>query len=264
MNTSIPIDIKPMLNEYCKLLSEHLPDAIYAVYLYGSVVLGAYKYPKSDIDYITLLKRPFKDEETNKLKDIHRSLKRKYKLAKKLDGMYIEESYVGLSIEEVGPHLYYHDGKLKLGSWNVNAVTWWFLQTSKCKLMGDDLSFYHKNTSWSDVINAMNYNLNVYWYKKIEHPCLLLFDKWASETVGTLARIQLTLEEQRIISKDEAFDIAILKWTDDWGDILHEGYRIRKGEKSPLNISYRINRMKQIKRYFKFIRLHTKKYFGHS
>ncbi|WP_343070868.1 nucleotidyltransferase domain-containing protein [Bacillus sp. REN10] len=83
-NVNIPNEVNSLLLDYTNLLKAELSDVIYGVYLYGSIALSAFDERKSDVDFITILKRSLTNTELDRLSRLHQKVKKINPLAEKL------------------------------------------------------------------------------------------------------------------------------------------------------------------------------------
>lgn len=230
MNNKIPKEIKPLLFCYESKIKNSFKDKILGVYLYNSVALGAFNVNKSDIDFVTILKEEFTNDEITKLDAIHTELNMKDKYARRMEGMYITKDKIVKTNDEILPYAYFADERLHdYGYYDINYVTWWTLKNNGIGVNSPDISNFDINVVWDNVIETMNYNLNKYWKSKLESESIFLKDVWIEFSVLTLCRILYTLDHKDIISKEEAAKYEITNLPNDLKLIIQEALRLREG-----------------------------------
>src|SRR5687768_7900661 len=128
MQAQIPELIQPMLQAYLAQLQAELPGFVEAVYIHGSIALGAFHPTLSDIDAIMLVSRRVSDSDVEKLRQIHAAIAENYPRWK-LEGSYLQWCDLGQPETAIEPHPTYHDNVLNPASrFDVNDVTWWVLK----------------------------------------------------------------------------------------------------------------------------------------
>ncbi|MED3728738.1 DUF4111 domain-containing protein [Priestia filamentosa] len=261
--SKIPETIKPLLHDYIKYMEQHFQnDILIGTYLYGSISLGGFDENKSDIDFVTVLKRKLSQQEVNDLKAIHKELNQ-HSLARRMDGIYIPIDGLGKSNEELPPYVYCSNGKIKKGYGDVNAVTWWMIEQHGIKVYGKEVSDLNISSQWSKVIENMEYNINSYWIKKSKNAFVFIFDDMIEFCVLTISRILGTLENKKILTKMEGVNKAQTILPKRWHLLLKEGLRLRNDPKSPSLYSSRFKRAKECRKFLIFSHnLCNEKYFN--
>lgn len=75
MDTRVPEQIKPLLEEYLILTESTLPGFMSACHIQGSIALGAFNERWSDIDFIAVTtSRKCTERDVEHLKAIHHTL----------------------------------------------------------------------------------------------------------------------------------------------------------------------------------------------
>ncbi len=204
MDQSIPVAIQPLITDYVAALNM-LRSHFFAVYVYGSVALGAFDERQSDIDIVALTQEEWTKPELKALKAIHKQLIQEHKPGKRLAVLYLPTRDLGKCRSEAAPYPYAADGKFhSAGRFDLNAVTWWLVKYASIPLIGPDPGMLPLVVSWADVIEDMSYNLNTYWARKAQVGLLFFYDYWIAFGVTTLCRILSTIEEGEIITKTQA------------------------------------------------------------
>ncbi|WP_165763880.1 nucleotidyltransferase domain-containing protein [Halalkalibacter urbisdiaboli] len=247
----IPNDIEIFVHAFTDELTYKFNDVIQGVYLYGSIALGAFNENKSDIDFIVLLKRELTNEELQNLKTCHSYL-RKQKWGKRLDGMYLYYKDIGKLNHHITPYPYCSNGKIKLGHWDVNNITWWLLKNHGIQIMGPSISSLNVKVEWNNLFETMSYNINQYWYQKSKKPYLFLFSDMVEFAVTTLCRIIYSLNNEAIISKDAAVKYVLYTFPDKWELLLRETIRIREFTNKHSLYSSKLKRANDCKEFIKY------------
>ena len=230
MNERLPKSVHAFTQLFVKELNKYLPENIMeGVYIYGSIALGAFNEQKSDIDFIVLLKRELSDQEVVAIKGIHSQMN-KYEFGNRMDGVYVQASLIGKTNEEQPMYPFCSDGKVSVGHWDVNHITWWVLKQHGISLQGTSIEELNIPTNWEDVLKTLEYNVNKYWFNKTKKMYLFLFDSMIEFTTCTISRIICSLEQQDIFSKDKAVKLCLGTLPEEWHLLLKEGARIRIGK----------------------------------
>ena len=254
MNNSIPSIINPLLLEYESKIKHCFGNKIFGVYLYNSVALGAFDMNKSDIDFITILNREFTNEEIVRLETIHKELNKKFKYAKKMEGMYITIDKIGKINADITPYIYFANNRLHdYGYYDINYVTWWTLKNNGISINSPSVNNLNLDVEWINVIDTMNYNLNKYWENKIKSNIIFLTNYWVEFSVLTLCRILYTLECNEIISKTEAAKYQMNNLPDNFKLVVQEALRIRENTSKKSLYMLRIKRLKEVKKFINYM-----------
>ncbi|WP_064094249.1 aminoglycoside adenylyltransferase domain-containing protein [Rossellomorea aquimaris] len=228
--TNIPPVIKETLSTYEKfLLSEFPAELIIETYLYGSITLGAFEVNSSDIDFVTVIKRPLTIREENTLKEVHKKMAG-IPYGDRMDGMYLTRENLGKKNRDLEPYLYCAEGELHKGHWDINAVTWYGLKAANTRILHKTDHQLNYEISWKDVKEEMKYNLYSYWKGKIEKAPLYVPNEWVEFAVSTLCRILITLEEERIVSKREALIKVRDRFNGRFSELIQKALSIREGK----------------------------------
>ncbi|MGQ3376442.1 nucleotidyltransferase domain-containing protein [Priestia endophytica] len=259
----LPETIKPLLHDYIKDMEQRFPnDILVGTYLYGSISLGEFDEEKSDIDFVTVLKRELNQQEAHTLKSIHKELSL-HSLGRRMDGIYIPIDGLGKSNEKLPPYFYCSNGKIKKGYWDVNAITWWMIEQYGIKVYGNEVSDLNIQSKWSSVIENMEYNINSYWINKAKNAFIFMFDDMVEFCILTISRILSTLEGKKILTKIEGVNKAQDILPQRWNLLLKEGLRLRNDCKSPSLYPSRLKRAKECRAFIAFSHvLCNEKYFN--
>ncbi|MFE8700108.1 aminoglycoside adenylyltransferase domain-containing protein [Cytobacillus sp. FJAT-54145] len=229
---SYPEILRPLLLDYIDLIKDAFLEDVLGVYLYGSIALEGYEDGKSDIDFITVLKKEVDDQQFEKIKNIHSQLISKHERAYKMDGIYVGYKDLGKSNIELETYPFVNEGHVRRGHWDINHVTWWSLKNFAIPLTGIDPNILPFKPKWKDVEDTMQFNLDVYWRGRASRLDTLLEAEDVSDAVLTLCRIHYTLCDQLFIPKVEAGCRYLNdNPTSEWGPLIKEAVRLRTEDK---------------------------------
>lgn len=255
MGGSVPLVLQPLLTTYLSAL-EPLSSSLYGIYLYGSLALDAFEELESDIDMVVLTRQVLSEAEVVRIKLIHQALTSIDPFGKRLAPLYIPLQACGKLNSEIAPYPYASDGRFfASGYFDLNAVTWWMIKERGIRLLGPDPSTLPLSTSWRDVQQAMQYNLDGYWSEKARRRYLFLFNYWVITATATLCRILTALEENEIISKSQ----ALARWHNRlparWQLLIAEAQRLRQHSGSPALYGTRLKRMQETLAFIEYARV---------
>jgi predicted nucleotidyltransferase len=94
MYQRVPEAISPILAGYLALVANELPGFIAALYIHGSVALGAFHARFSDIDFVAVIRRRRIETDIEKLKAVHRALAARYP-QRPFEGRYLQWEDLG-------------------------------------------------------------------------------------------------------------------------------------------------------------------------
>lgn len=233
MDERIPGVIRPVLETFLGALQDELPGFVTALYIHGSVALGAFHEPSSDIDFIAVTSRRATGEDITRLRAIHRRIAQVYPRWA-LEGSYLQPADLGGIPETVAAYPFHHDGKLTAaGHFDLNDITWWVLKRHGITLLGPAAQELPYTVDWDSLIARMGENLNTYWKSWTTSPSKMaaLLDDWGIEwaVLGVL-RQYYTFREHDITSKTGAGLYALQHVPEEWHRIVREALRIRNGE----------------------------------
>ncbi|WP_200411170.1 aminoglycoside adenylyltransferase domain-containing protein [Virgibacillus salexigens] len=252
--------IYEVLNEYISLWTERLPNQLEGLYLHGSIVLDAYTYDSSDIDFVVITKNRLTEKEIQILTDIHKVIACKF-VKPDLDGLFIVWEDLGESRPADNVSFpYYNGGKIGFNT-HFNPVTWWLLKKKGISLLGPDITERPFNVSSRLLTSYVLENMNSYWAGrviKIENSIEQIknlptsgIDEELEWIVLGLLRQYYTLKELSIISKVGAGEYGLLNLPREWHNIINEAVNIRRKIKDTVFNSdeKRINETLQFSKY---------------
>ncbi|WP_227396236.1 nucleotidyltransferase domain-containing protein [Jeotgalibacillus aurantiacus] len=217
----LPGELKGFMGQLLDQLTHELTGYIESVYVYGSIATGSYVKNCSDIDMVFVVNdRISVDQVRNAL-----SPSLNLKFGKQLDAMFIRKEDLGKMNHELAPYPYIHNGRVKEGHWDINAITWWMLAHQAICMFG---SPQQMNITWEDVENTLRYNLEHYWTGKSKTIFSFIRDSDFAFAMATVSRIGYTFETGEIVSKRGA-----LIWMKERSDV--QWVRLLKEAESILN-----------------------------
>jgi hypothetical protein len=221
MDTRIPEVIKPLLQDYMRLLETKLPGLVTGLYLHGSIALSAFNTAHSDIDFVALLNRRCSENDVESLGEIHRAITTSYPRWQ-LEGSYLQWQELGQAETAIKPHPIHHD---------VNWVTWWVLKNRGIALIGREPSELDFTVDWQSLITDMRQNLNTYWAGFTTNPqriAWLFSDYGIQWAVLGVLRQYYSFMEQDITSKTGVGDYALAHLPTGWHRLIGEAIHLRE------------------------------------
>lgn len=238
MNT-LPEEVEIVLNEYFKVFNTNLPNLMESFYVIGSLVLNDYHPGRSDVDFVSVIKRGMASEELNILKGIHKKISSKYHKTV-LEGSYVTPQQIDKLDNDIGPVVYFDRKKVRYDdkSGNVGIITWLMLKNYAITLIGKQPEHYIPNIDVSDLVSYVQLNANTYWVEWTEKAgnnlsitgISALFEQKVEWGVLGISRLYYTMHEKDIVSKYEAGVYTRDKVPKSFKRIIKEALRIRKGE----------------------------------
>lgn len=199
-----------LLRGYATAVDAILSGDLVGVYLYGSLVWGAYNPAVSDLDFAVIHRSPLTPVRLLALGRMHRRLRRADPLAARLDGSYVPLRLVGTNGSRLLP--YCRDGRMMLlGGGDVNAVLWHTLRTCGVAVCGPPPETFIPPVSRERLAETMRYNLG---FLSRRMPRYVLGGA-ESQVFGVLSlcRVLYTLQTGEIESK-----ARVARWALDWLD----------------------------------------------
>jgi hypothetical protein len=243
---AIPAEIQPLLDDFVSALRRDVPDLVSAVYLQGSIALGAFQSRFSDIDFIAVLSRIATATDLASLAKIHHDIQSHF-LKWKLEGTYVQAADFQKSPESIGPSPSIHDGCFEPAATNtLDDVSWWLLKTRGVTLFGPDPRTLTYGVQWDSLISNMHHNMNTYWKLFTTNPTRIawMLAEWGIQwTVLGVLRQYYTFCENDITSKIGAGEYALTHLPARWHKIIQEAVNIRNERptrlyRSPLTRAY--------------------------
>lgn len=172
MEACIPAPVQPLIDAYLHAL-EPLRAHFCGIYLYGSIALGAFEEPESDIDVIALTRGELTARELAHLRALHAELMRTHQLARRLEVLYIPVRQLGKLDREIAPYPAVRHGDFSpAGYANLNSITWWTVKNRGIPLFGPERSALAVEIPWQDVLHTMRESLDGFWVSRVRRPYL--------------------------------------------------------------------------------------------
>jgi len=255
MSSRLPDEIQPLLEEFVAELGQQLPGFLSALYVQGSIALGAFNPHLSDIDFVAVISRRCTASDIECLTELHKAFQQKYPLWL-LEGSYLQWGDLGKFEDSIKPHPHCHDGILQpCGYHDINSVTWWILRNYGVAVFGPDPEKLDFTVDWDLLITNMRENLNTYWVSYTTQPARIAWllsnygIQWA--VLGVL-RQYYTFNEHAIASKTGAGEYALVHLPQQWHRIVQEALNIRNQTADSL-YSLRVARAVEAFRFLKYI-----------
>lgn len=231
MDARIPELIQPLLNTYLTLVDQSLPGFMLAVYVHGSISLGAFNEHFSDIDFIAVISRVCTEDDVECLAQIHRTIAANYPRWA-LEGSYLQANDLGQFQETIPAYPTYHNHVLNAAGYrDINSVTWWLLKYRGIALRGTEPGDLPFEVDFALLLDKMKQNLNSYWAAYIRKPTRIawLFTDYGIQwTVLGVLRQWYTFKEHTITSKTGAGEYALTHLPSQWHRLILDAIAIRE------------------------------------
>jgi len=232
LSTAVPPSIQPVIDDYIRLITTSLPDFLSGFYLHGSLALGAFNPPFSDIDFVAVASRRSTPSDIGDLRLIHETIAQRYPRWP-LEGSYLQWDDLGQSEATILPYPHIYDGVLHpSGYHDINAVTWWVLKHRGIAILGPAPEQLDIQVDWDELIARMHHNMNSYWAGFTTNPrrmAWLLSDYGVQWAVLGVLRQFYTFREHEITSKTAAGIYAFRHTPRHWHQLIQESLSIRAG-----------------------------------
>lgn len=173
----IPNDVKDMMHQYTELFNHYFEDELEGIYLHGSLVLGDYKPGVSDIDFITITKTHFTENELKKVSEVHSQFTKRFNNVE-LDGVYITSNEIGTRMDQTNDkNIYYNEGHAIYNHYfNFNPVTWYLFKEHGVRMYGPSVSEFSVEIGETELRKYVLNNMNKYWVNRVKK--LETIDYW--------------------------------------------------------------------------------------
>jgi hypothetical protein len=245
MESTIPVSLQPCINAYLHALAPWHARFV-GIYLHGSIALGAFEQGESDIDVLALVQGEWSVEEVKQFAAVHAQLAQQQPLCKLMDVTYIP-------LQEQAPSAIFRDGAFSTPA-RLDATMAWITKHRGIRLLGPEPATLPLAVTWDDVLEAMRFNLDVYWAGKARQAYLFWFDYWVMTSVATLCRILSAIEEGEIIAKSAALQRWRERFPQRWQLLLAEAWRIRHHPDQPSLYHNRIRRKRETLAFLAYAR----------
>ena len=230
MDQRIPTALIPMVEHYLSRLDQRLPNFLRAFYIVGSIALDEFNPHFSDVDFVAVIDHRAIQQETERLRQIHKDIERQYPRWK-FSGIYLLEDEVGKYAGDVEPLPGYHDGVLRLHhNFELNPVTWWVLRNHGIPVVGPSPHELPITVDSKFLVSWTDENMHTYWKSWTQRPgrLIILLSDWGIQwTVLGILRQFYTIRENKIITKRRAGEYALSVVPEQWHRLINEALRIR-------------------------------------
>ncbi|CAM3593235.1 DUF4111 domain-containing protein [Brevibacillus invocatus] len=235
----IPVGVQKILHAYFEWFERELPNLLEAFHVYGSISIGAFQEGASDIDFIAVIKRKWTEEESIRIKKLHKSIHRAFPSAS-LDGFYItKESMEGLK-QKAQPCFSFRDGNYQGEEvFHQHSIDAYQLVTYGITVKGSDPRTYGLSIDWELLHQFLRGNLDSYWvnwvrrcerFPSLHFVGMYMSPKMIEWGVLGISRLFYSFREKDIASKLGAGEYACSHAPEKWNTILKEAMRVRRGE----------------------------------
>ena len=249
MEHNIPVEIQTLLESYVKLLREEFGEAIFGVYIYGSLVTGCFDKESSDVDFLTVIKSSLDPEDIKRLEGVHKKLRSINSFGNMLEGEYVRYGDIidGMPYKQ---YPYFAFGRFE-GHVGLKSFAWFQLKERGIALYGNDFKDIAGETDWKEIRAELLERISDYWSGMADWK--LLFDRWLALVVLSVCRIYYTLENKSTISKDGGGKFALSKLPEKWHILINEALRIQKKSSDRSLYRSRIKRTRDARDFVKHI-----------
>lgn len=184
-------------------------EAVFGVYLTGSIALDDYRHGRSDLDILTLTTRPLDDAQLDALDALHKKLE--HGSQPHTDAVYVPHEFVGKMPPEDAPgQAYAVDGIFHRGVDYGHLVTWATLDQSGITLRGPAAKTLGAAPDPEEFAAWNRQNLEGYWRAQAgklrehlaSHEDVEEIETWMAVWFGTgPGRLHQTIANGTIISK---------------------------------------------------------------
>ncbi len=159
---NLPENVEIVVNDYIDIFNTKLPDLMESFYLICSVALNDYHKGKSDIDFISIIKKEIKTSEVEKIKEIHKKISSKY-LKSRL-GSYVTPKQVKVLDKNEVPVVYF-DGKHVIynGKSRNKGSNLFHIEKLCYNCTGKPPEYYIPHIDVDDLVSYVKLNANTYW-----------------------------------------------------------------------------------------------------
>lgn len=204
-------------------------------YAGGSLATGDYQPGISDLDLVALVETPLTTAQESRLQEVHQGLMAGWPEAAKLHCFYLPASETD---DVTRPHVNWAHGELYRRP--LSGVARAELLRHGVTVLGPPVATLLPPVTEAELAAAARAELTGYWTGALAKPHLWLQDLYVDLGLTTLARVEATLTEGRLITKTEA-----VSRLDRFGvppELVDEIARRRHGEPTPKTAAARTRR----------------------
>jgi len=199
------------------------------LYLYGSVALGDFHPPHSDIDFVAIVDRPL---DKAALDSVHRSLP-----GPVFDGIYLTTAQLAAGPVDLAPTHFARERRLhEPGRFEQNPVTWHSLAGNGIRCGGPELGDLEIWRDPAELARWTRGNVEEYWRDLLKRGGaydLEPFPGGMMWVVLGVPRLHYTLATRAITSKSGAGEYALTVFDEEWHDLIRACLAQRRGGEAP-------------------------------
>jgi hypothetical protein len=272
----LPAVVENTMQKLCCSLNAHT-SIIESIYLYGSVALGDYIEGSSDIDFLSIVRKPPNQSDSLAISEAHNEIEAVIPNTD-IMGAYLLLNDLGKPLSEISSILTYYDKQIHTNGRgaDINPITWWILKKHGIRIYGTELVFNYQLEIKPLVRYVIN-NLNSYWVNWIDRLDKQLslnncsdqgiiveqLDEAVEWCILGMLRQLYTIRELDITSKIRAGVYGMKNLPEQWHRLIHEAIAIKKHQP---NRSYtsQIERLTDLVTLLRFIHFEANRIFDNS
>jgi hypothetical protein len=191
----------PVLRRFLADIGGVVP--LVALWAHGSLALGDFQPGRSDLDLVALVATDISEPQRQRLEQVHRELMAAEPLAEKLHCSYVVRAQLPGAARD---HLTWAHAEMYERT--VSPVSRRELCLGGLSLSGPAPAGLVPPVTDAELAGYIRRDLEDNYLPATDRPELWLQDIWVDLGVITLARASVTLRDERLITKREAFEVA--------------------------------------------------------
>jgi hypothetical protein len=257
VNLVLPSTPYDLAAAYLDLVDAEAPGLVVGLYLTGSVALGEFRPPRSDVDFVAVLSAPADATALAALGRVHAAVNARWQRPP-FEGIYLTWQDLARDPAACGPVPYAHDRAfVPAGRFELSPVTWATLARHGVRIRGPGSGIVG---IWDDPAALDRWtreNLDAYWRpwlaragRLASRGGLASLGPWATEWgVLGVSRLHYTLTSGEITSKYGAGLYAMRRFPLRWHRIVVEALRIRRGDRGRSGYATPLGRRREMLAY---------------
>jgi predicted nucleotidyltransferase len=221
-------------------LDRELPGRVEGLYVVGSAATGAFRFGRSDVDFVALVDRDLSRRELARLRAVHMglwtsalvhdtALRRRWPLVS--NGIYLRSADLSkspLTVTPLAGHVSGRFGVAERDGFDVNPVTWHTLARRGIAVRGSDRDQLEIHADPAELWEWTRGNLNGYWRRWVErvrHPSLreaVLGRRFTAAGVLGAPRLHYTIATGEIATKEDAAEHALEVFDPRWRPLIED------------------------------------------
>jgi hypothetical protein len=245
----LPAPVRERVDDLLARLDRALPGRVEGFYVVGSACLGAFRYGRSDIDFVAILDGGLDDTELRRLSAVHLgrwiaglahdATRGRWPLV--CNGSYLERGMLSRSPLEVTPLAGHVAGRFEAGrAGDVNPVTWHTLARHGIAVRGREPERLDIRLDAVELEAWTRANLDGYWRGWVERarrpgPARVraLAQRFSAPGVLGVSRLHYTLATGEIASKEAAGEYALRTFEPRWHAIIEDALAYWRAQPAP-------------------------------